>query len=177
MCMTVEPLPCEAGKNIHVEAFNMDILLQIQETILARHNFEFWHPKLGHCEAKSPLKVWMYPASIDDGKANVHEKIPFTSLTQVLPMEPEITDPSYSLFLLIFLPMSSWKFLQLPWVSLTFLFSLTYHWSYSSEPSVYLHPPLLVLSLWVLAWCGTSICEPACHVAVQCPSLLSHWPM
>lgn len=41
MCMTVEPLPCEAGKNIHVEAFNMDILLQIEETILARHNFEF----------------------------------------------------------------------------------------------------------------------------------------
>lgn len=41
MCMTVETLPCEAGENVHVETFNVDIVLQIQETILARHNFEF----------------------------------------------------------------------------------------------------------------------------------------
>lgn len=41
LCMTVEPLPCEEGEIIHVETFNMDIILQIQETILARHNFEF----------------------------------------------------------------------------------------------------------------------------------------
>lgn len=103
-----------------MESLNMDMILQIQTTLLARHNFEFWHPKLALCEAKSHLKDLMYPPTIDDRKANIHAKIPFTSLAQVLPMEPAITDPSYSFFLLIFLPMSSWQFLQRPWVSLGF---------------------------------------------------------
>lgn len=81
LCMTVEPLPCEEGEIIHVETFNMDIILQIQETILARHNFEFWHPKLAHCETKSHLKCECILLANGDVKANMYEKIPFTSLT------------------------------------------------------------------------------------------------